>query len=148
MTVFDEEDFAGVAHLLPDSIRALITLIGFEETQALIRHLGGTTYPLRLGRTSGSLSRLAYLEEIIGGTALDKLVTAMAPTDLFIPKCDNALQELRDRHIRRAFDRQTARGTPAYEAVNDLARAHGLTDRHVWRVLKKADNEAVQDGLF
>ena len=47
MTVFDEEDFAGVAHLLPDSIRALITLIGFEETQALIRHLGAQ--PTRCG---------------------------------------------------------------------------------------------------
>ena len=114
----------------------------------LVKNLGGTTYPLRQGRTKGSESRLAYLEEIVGGAAMEKMVEALAPCELFIPKCEQALLELRDRHIRRRFDAQTGKGVPAYEAVNDLALAHGLTDRHIWRILKKPDNEGVQEGLF
>ena len=38
-----------------------------------------------------------------------------------VQRCETALYELRNRKIRSQFDRQTACGTPAYEAVNDLA---------------------------
>ena len=148
MMPIDEQDFDAVRHLLPESILALMTIIGLPGTLALVRHMGGTTYPLRQGRTHGSTCRLAYLEEIVGGAAMAKMVEAMAPCDLFVPRCGMALLELHDRDIRRRFDVQTAKGMPAYEAVNDLALAHGLTDRHVWRILKKADREAVQAGLF
>jgi len=148
MMTVDKEDFEAVRHLLPESVLALITIIGLTETVELVKNLGGTTYPLRQGRTKGSESRLAYLEEIVGGAAMEKMVEALAPCDLFVPKCEQALLELRDRHIRRRFDAQTGKGVPAYEAVNDLALAHGLTDRHIWRILKKPDNEGVQEGLF
>ena len=143
-----QADFEQVRHLLPESVLALTTIIGLAETLALVKTLGGTTYPLRQGRTKGSESRLAYLEEIIGGAAMEKMVRALAPCDLFVPRCEQALLELRDRRIRTAFDVQTAGGTPAYEAVNDLALTNGLTDRHVWRILKKADRAAEQGGLF
>lgn len=148
MTAIEEQDFEAVRHLLPESVLALMTVIGLSETVELVKNLGGTTYPLRQGRTKGSESRLAYLEEIIGGAAVEKMVAALAPCDLFIPKCDQALLELRDRHIRRRFDVQTGKGVPAYEAVNDLALAHKLTDRHIWRILKKPDNAGEQGGLF
>lgn len=82
----DEEDFEAVRHLLPESVLALITIIGLTETVELVKNLGGTTYPLRQGRTKGSESRLAYLEEIVGGAAMEKMVEALAPCDLFIPK--------------------------------------------------------------
>lgn len=137
-----------VKHLLPDSVQALITVIGFNETLELVRLMGGTTYPLRQGYTKNSQSRVAYLEEIIGSEAAGRLVEAMAPCNLFIPRCETALYELRNRKIRSQFDRQTAGGTPAYEAVNDLALAHRLSDRHVWRILKQADKEAEQENLF
>ena len=143
-----DADLARVRHLLPESVLALVTVIGLPETLSLVKHLGGTTYPLRKGRTRGSEARLAYLEEIVGGAAMAKMVEAMAPCDLFVPRCGMALLELRDRDIRRRFDVQTTKGMPAYEAVNDLALAHGLTDRHVWRILKKADNEGGQGELF
>lgn len=68
----DEEDFEAVRHLLPESVLALITIIGLTETVELVKNLGGTTYPLRQGRTKGSESRLAYLEEIVGGAAMEK----------------------------------------------------------------------------
>ena len=143
-----DADLARVRHLLPESVLALVTVIGLTETLSLVKHLGGTTYPLRKGRTRGSEARLAYLEEIVGGAAMAKMVEAMAPCDVFVPRCGMERLALRDRDIRRRFDVQTAKGMPAYEAVNDLALAHGLTDRHVWRILKKADREAVQAGLF
>ncbi len=112
--MYETADFSAVKHLLPDSVQALITVIGFNETLEL-------TYPLRQGYTKNSQSRVAYLEEIIGSEATGRLVEAMAPCNLFIPRCETALYELRNRKIRSQFDRQTAGGTPAYEAVNDLA---------------------------
>ena len=100
MMTVDEEDFEAVRHLLPESVLALITIIGLTETVELVKNLGGTTYPLRQGRTKGSESRLAYLEEIVGGAAMEKMVEALAPCDLFIPKCEQALLSL-DHKSRR-----------------------------------------------
>lgn len=66
-----------VKHLLPDSVQALITVIGFNETLELVRLMGGTTYPLRQGYTKNSQSRVAYLEEIIGSEAAGRLLRAI-----------------------------------------------------------------------
>ena len=60
--MYETADFSAVKHLLPDSVQALITVIGFNETLEL-------TYPLRQGYTKNSQSRVAYLEEIIGSEA-------------------------------------------------------------------------------
>lgn len=148
-TSIDEDDFDSIRHLLPESVLSIITVIGLTETLELVRNLKGTTYPLREGRTRNSEARLAYLEEIIGGQALEKLVIAMAPCDLFIPRCERAIMELRDRMIRRQFEEQLAAGAPAYEAANDLALAYNMTDRQIWRIVKKIDRDTVrQDGLF
>lgn len=145
---FDGQDWEDVRHLLPESVQALITLIGFEAAFELVRHLGGTTYPLRQGRTQSTASGAAYLEEIAGAEAAEKMMRHLAPCNLFVPKCEAAMTELRDRRIRRAFDRQTASGVPAYQAAADLALAHRLTDRHIWRILKRPDKVAEQGGLF
>ena len=104
--MYETADFGAVKHLLPDSVQALITVIGFNETLELVRLMGGTTYPLRQGYTKNSQSRVAYLEEIIGSEAAGRLVEAMAPCNLFIPRCETALYELRNRKIRSQFDRQ------------------------------------------
>ena len=81
--MYETADFGAVKHLLPDSVQALITVIGFNETLELVRLMGGTTYPLRQGYTKNSQSRVAYLEEIIGSEAAGRLVEAMAPCNLF-----------------------------------------------------------------
>ena len=49
--MYETADFGAVKHLLPDSVQALITVIGFNETLELVRLMGGTTYPLRQGYT-------------------------------------------------------------------------------------------------
>ena len=44
--LLDKDDFLGLAHLLPEGAKDLVRLIGFEPTFLLIKHHGGTHFPV------------------------------------------------------------------------------------------------------
>lgn len=150
---YDEQDFAAVAHLLPGSVLEMVTLIGAEPTLALLRAYGGTTFPVsknvrKLGRATH-----AALAEVVGERAADKLCEQFGDREkLWLPKCERAVRELRDRKIRRQFDELTGKdGMTAFWVVQNLAASHRLTDRTVWDILNRTDQTQtadVQDSLF
>lgn len=152
---YDEQDFAAVAHLLPESVMAVVTLIGAEPTLALLRAYGGTTFPVSRNITRAGKATHAALAEVVGEKAADRLCEAFGSQQrLWLPKCENAVRELRHRKIRRQFDELTTKDRmSASWAVQNLATAHRLTDRTIWDILKKTDNDAAlpetpQAGLF
>ena len=128
---YDEQDFEAVRHLLPESVMAMVTLIGAEPTLQLLRAYGGTTFPVSRNIKKAGQATHAALAEVVG---------------------DKAVRELRHRKIRRQFDELTGKdGMTAFWAVQNLAGAHRLTDRTVWDILKETDQTApedVQDSLF
>jgi Mor family transcriptional regulator len=70
---------------------------------------------------------------------------------MYIPRCAAALREVMHRQIRRDFDTLT-RGCSSLQAVANLATTYRISDRHVWRVLKRQNREAQappeQNALF
>lgn len=141
MAVFDASDYPDIAHLLPGSVLALITVIGIDATLMLIDHYGGTTFPVALGKTVTGKATRAVLAEIIGEEAADRLCHAYgAQGKLWVPKCEGLTLELRNRRIRATFDRHTiGGGMTAADSVREIARRYHLTDRHIWRILKEVD---------
>lgn len=147
------DDYADLQYLLPRSARELIAVAGLDVALQLIRQYPGTHFPI--GKNAIRQGRIlhAALTEIVGEKEA-KLIEDAYSTQrkLWIPKCEGALLELRNRRIRKRFDQLTST-LPAYHAVTQLALEFKLTERTVWRILKQADKmptevDKVQMPLF
>ncbi len=145
-----EKEFQAVQHLLPESVRNLIDVIGYEKAYLMVKYFGGTTFPFSKNRNSWGHIRHEMIAEVLDVTAADILKNHYGGECLYIPKCEAAMIEARDRVIRGIFDRET-KSTSAITVANSLAQQFKLSDRHIWRILKAVDNEAegaIQENLF
>lgn len=135
-----------VEHLLPDAIRVIVQIIGLPTTVKLVNSLGGTTFPVALRKSRMGEARYELLAEIIGADAADLITRHFGGDTLYIPLCRAALRELLYREIRADFDTLT-REHSALFAVARLAVKYKMSDRHIWRLLKKQDDygDAVTD---
>ncbi|AOJ10581.1 Mor transcription activator family protein [Burkholderia mayonis] len=131
-------NFEGVEHLLPDVVKTIVTLVGLPAAMRLVEQLGGTTFPIAMRRSRLGEIRYEALAEIVGVDAADQLTAHFGGDVLYIPRCAKALRELMYRSIRAEFDTLTHDHT-AIHAVTQLALRYRLADRHVWRILKRAD---------
>ncbi|PVX80034.1 Mor transcription activator family protein [Paraburkholderia unamae] len=129
-----------VKHLLPDVVQVLVRLIGLPAAVRLVEQLGGTTFPVALRKSRLGEIRYEALSEIVGGEAADAITQHFGGDMLYIPKCEAAARELLYREIRADFDGIT-REHSALHAVAELAKKYRLSDRHVWRILKKHDDD-------
>ncbi|MBR8084709.1 DNA transposition protein [Burkholderia vietnamiensis] len=130
--------FDGVEHLLPDVVKTIIKLIGLPTTVRLVEQLGGTTFPVAMRRSRLGEIRYEALAEIVGPDAADQLTAHFGGDVLYVPRCVKAMRELMYRSIRAEFDVLT-RDHAANHAVAQLALRYQMADRHVWRILKRAD---------
>ena len=146
MRNINENDFLGMEHLLPDSIKELILVIGFDSTFLLIKHYPGTYFPIGKNVTKNGRVLHAALAEVVGEDNAEKVEVAFqAQRKLFIPKCDGVIQELRNRKIRKDFD-QLTKAMTATMAVDNLAIDNDLAVRWVWKILKEVDSEPVKNA--
>ncbi len=144
--------FNDIAHLLPESFIALMTVGEAGAAFTLLQHYAGTHIPIGKNKTKAGKMLHAALTEVLEESIVNKIETAYASQrKLWIPKCDAALRELRDRYIRQQFDEMT-QTMSATLAVSNLVYQHKMTDRHIWRILKEPDrlpdDESVQMPLF
>lgn len=142
--------FDDVQHLLPESARLLVSLIGLRNTVKLVETLGGTSFPVALRKNRQGEIRYEMLAEVVGVDAANILTRHFGNDMLYIPLCKTALRELFYREVRAEFDRITQEFS-ALHAVATLASKYRMSDRQIWRVLKKQDdagNAPEQQGLF
>lgn len=136
--------------LLPPNARLLVEIIGLDAALALIKALGGVTVTFGKGVRADGAARYAEIAEIVGEANAALLGQRLGGTPFPIPLCLAAIRAERDDRMREQFDRIT-RTASARAAVEQLARAHKMTDRNVWRVLGSASSAAGDDaqlGLF
>jgi len=123
---------------LPASVRELVELIGLQTAMKLVRHLGGTTYPVPKALTPQGRRRYDLLADIVGTEAADALVKRYGGVGdgLYIPRCAAALQAARDAAINEYFVAETNKGRSSAQVVFQLARRYRLSDRRIWLILK------------
>ena len=103
--LMSEQDFADIRHLLPDSVLGLMQVAGEEHTFTLIRRFGGTNIPVGKNYQKSGKALHAMLAEEVGEEAALRIGAAYGSQRMvWIPKCEHATRELRDRFIRRRFD--------------------------------------------
>ncbi|WP_028536172.1 Mor transcription activator family protein [Paludibacterium yongneupense] len=134
-----------VQHLLPESARLLVRLIGLAKTMHLVNVLGGTSFPVALRKSRQGEIRYEMLAEVVGVEAADILTHHFGGDMLYVPLCKAALRELFYREVRAEFDALT-RDYSALYAVSSLASKHRMSDRQIWRVLKKLDAPSSAPG--
>lgn len=144
ITSWNEQDFDTLRELLPESVLQIVRIAGVAAAVALVRHYGGTFFPMGQSKNKFGKILFAALAEVVGNEQAERLSRAFATQrGLYIPKCDTALIELRDRQIRRDFDTLTGQQPhtmPAYLAARNLAREYRLSERQIWRILKQLDS--------
>lgn len=140
-----------IAHLLPPLARELHGLIGIVPTLRLVEEMGGQQFPVSKNQRRQGAIRFERLAEVVGTRAAQLITHHYGGCVISIPMCADALRELRDRELRADFDHITLEHT-ANHAVAVLNRKYRLTERHIWRIVKRSDRQddanARQMGLF
>lgn len=130
---------------LPATARDMAQAIGLRKALRLVQLLGGTTFPVPKRETKLGERRFATLAQVVGVEAAEILVQRYGSTDLYIPRCADALRLARDTAIIREYDRliQTMSGNAA---VQRLARTHRLSDRRIFDILKNTPAPTLNVG--
>ncbi|MDH5524467.1 MAG: hypothetical protein OEY01_10815 [Desulfobulbaceae bacterium] len=77
---------------------------------------------------------LSLVAEVIGVRMTLALVERLRGTYVYFRNLDHLTRTRRDDFIRAEIDRRINTGETITKAVQDLARAHGLSSRHVWSI--------------
>ena len=120
---------------LPASLRDMADRLGLPVVSYLVEKLGGTTIPVPLRATATGEARYRRLCEIIGKDIAAALGRA-------------AIMEARAAERLAARDELAKQGVNEREIVEKLARHYKLSDRHVWRILKRIPCQTASAPLF
>lgn len=127
---------SGIA--LPPTVKRIAELAGLPAAIKLVEALGGRSWYFARGVGQLGQARVAALSEIVGDELAERLAFYMHERHaVYIPKCDEALRELRNVEIHRQFDQATKEGVSSNTVVAEVARVYELSDRQVWRILKQ-----------
>ncbi|MCX9038839.1 hypothetical protein NLN82_22710 [Citrobacter portucalensis] len=139
-----------VKSLLPETVLDIAELIGFPATIELVRVFGGTTLPLGKGIRSLGAYAAKRLRETIGEEKTVILTKACDGEILYLPRCNSALRELRNRAFIREFHARYAEGISTPQLMIDLCPKYGFSDRFAWKILKaeKVSAATQQHPLF
>ncbi len=111
--------------LLPPMMRALIEVLGFDSTVALLRARGGQ-------RVHVPLSASRWMIDLVGEQGAFKLCHKYGGQELDLPKHDKIVQQLRDKKIRDERNKHS---------LNELAAKHNLTRRQIQNIVRDVESE-------
>lgn len=121
-----------------EGVNELVELIGLPATLELIRAKGGTSLAVPLGITRRGQDQREKLVQIVGREQATRLIGRYGGTTLYVPTCRQAFVDTRDDDINRERDELARKGFSERALVAVLALRHGLSDRQIWRILKKS----------
>ncbi|HDR9035972.1 TPA: hypothetical protein QDB40_006735 [Burkholderia vietnamiensis] len=122
--------------VMPEQARHLCSVLGPESAIQLLNEFGGQIIHIPKKATNFTSPTLARIAVTFGESVIDMLAKEFGGEHLYLPMLTDAIRKMRDRTICRDFERML-RSRTANEAVATLARRHKISDRQVWRILKK-----------
>ncbi|EPY3064535.1 Mor transcription activator family protein [Shigella sonnei] len=133
-------DIEQVKNLLPESVQQIADLIGYPATARLLDVLGGTTFPVGKGLRAMGAARAALLKQTVGEDNARLLVKNFGGEALYLPRCDRALRELRNRAFLNEFHQLRDDGVSSLMVMTQLCPKYGFSDRFAWGLLSKHKN--------
>ncbi len=146
-----EQQWRQLLEHLPENVRQIWHALGghekgrMQDLWRILQAYGGQSL-----RIPSSLppQRHHPLRRRLGARCTARLVAAFGGTPLYVPSCAGVLTKLRQREIIEFFTRETTRGVSSTATVGNLARKYGLSDRQVWKILKKTETTPAQGHLL
>ncbi|MGS0980621.1 Mor transcription activator family protein [Burkholderia perseverans] len=137
-------DLIEVQHMLPKSIRTIMALIGPDATRKLIETMAGVSVLVPKGRNAFGRAKFEAIAECIGQEAAEKLSKYFGGEVIEVATCHHALVELRRRQLREEFT-ALCREYSTRQALNILARTHGMSGRHIRLIVNLPDERPAAD---
>lgn len=122
--------------LLPESVRGLVELLGWDAAMRLVNAYGGLMVTIPTGKRANAVAD--QLTELLGGPAAAVLMHHHSGERLTIPRCRDLLLAERNRALVAAYDA----GTP----VPELCRRYSLGERQVRGILSRPVPDAPDQG--
>lgn len=130
--------------LLPQGARDIVHAMGVSDAITVLSTLAGTKWEVprveRKSNRSGS-QLIAHLGEPL---AL-RLMAAFGGETLSIPRCQKALNAVRDQAIVTRFEELCREGLSVRLALSELALQYHLTTAYVWRIVNRIEDAATHD---
>lgn len=138
-------DFESVADYLPSTILEIVEVIGFANTEKLVRKLGGACVRFSCGQfyfpkvvEAVGIENAKLLRHYFGGK--------QAP---YIPRCAEALRILRNQRFIMAFEQLKNQGMSGRMIMLELCPQYGISERHAWDIIQKGTTLPIsQASLF
>lgn len=133
---------------LPESVVQMSEIIGWKDTEKLVRTIGGTRF--KFGKGYRNTDRLKLLYSTIGHEAVEKLLAVFGGDELYIPRCYAALRILHNRRFRAEFAQLTQEGKVSKAmALLALCPKYGISNRTADAILQERENPVMkQESLF
>jgi Mor family transcriptional regulator len=114
--------------LLPKVLQEFVRLIGLHATMLLVERFGGLRIYIPLNPTADH-----HFAQLIGWDNLQKLSQVYGREDHFqLPKAERALTAVRNAKIKSEY---------GPKSIRQLAAEHGLTERHITRIVGAPTND-------
>lgn len=123
------------AESLPETLRDMAGRFGMPFVRRLVGRFGGATLSIPVKSREAALSR--ELGRWLGPDGLSRFLHHYGGTKLYVPTLRREKVRARDAAINAERDDLDRRGLSERALVAVLAVRHGLSDRQVWRILKK-----------
>ncbi|OOH92186.1 mor transcription activator family protein [Pasteurellaceae bacterium 15-036681] len=138
-------ELESVADYLPPIVLEIVDIIGFRETEKLIRKLGGA--PIRF--SCGAF----YFPKVADAVGVDNAKELRyyfgGKESVYIPRCETALRMLRNQRFKSEFDSLREKGMSGRMIMVELCPKFGISDRQGWDVIHSFNQQKVtQDSLF
>lgn len=138
------ENLSEFADSLPESVQNIVDVIGLADTEKLVKAVGGTRF--KFGKGKQETARLKLLQQTIGTAQTEKLLAVFGGDVMYIPRCQLALQKLRNRRFRAAYDELVANGASKAMALLQLCPEYGISQRTADGILQERETAAVSQG--
>ncbi len=145
-----QPDYEQVQELLPESVQQIASLIGFPATSKLIRQFGGVQFRIGKGLRSSGQRRIALLQETLTPEQVALLMQHFSGEDLYIPRCQDAWREWRNRCFLAEIEQLKAEGESLTMALTLLCPKYGIAATRAWELLRagQAPSAGQQPSLF
>ena len=130
---------------LPESVQSIADVIGLADTEKLVRVIGGTRF--KFGKGKQETARLKLLQQTIGEQQTEKLLAVFGGDVMYIPRCQLALQRLRNQRFRTDYVALTYDGkTSNAMALLQLCPQYGISQRTADAILQEREVLKVAQG--
>ncbi|WP_164119795.1 hypothetical protein [Serratia marcescens] len=145
-----QPDYEQVQELLPESVQQIASLIGFPATSKLIQQFGGVQFRIGKGLRSSGQRRIALLQETLTPEQVALLMQHFSGEDLYIPRCQDAWREWRNRCFLAEIEQLKAEGESLTMALTLLCPKYGIAATRAWELLRagQAPSSGEQPSLF